>query len=41
MGTIKDRGRYTIIEEKNDWGLLKAYSKNKNGWISLKYTKRV
>lgn len=41
MGTIKDRGRYTIVEEKNGWGLLKAYSRNKNGWISLKYTKRV
>ena len=34
-------GGYTIVEEQNGWGLLKAYSQNKNGWISLKYTKRI
>lgn len=34
-------GGYTIVEEQNGWGLLKAYSQKKNGWISLKYTKRI
>lgn len=42
---IKDMGTYTIIDEKMNgttkWGLLKAYEKNRNGWISLKYTKKV
>lgn len=33
-------GGYTIIEEQNGWGLLKAYSNNRNGWIYLKYTAR-
>lgn len=33
-------GGYTIVEEQNGWGLLKAYSQKKNGWISLKYTRR-
>lgn len=35
-GCIKDQGTYTIIEEKNGWGLLKS----KAGWINLSYTKR-
>ena len=34
-------GGYTIVEERSGWGLLKAYSQKKNGWISLKYTKRI
>ena len=38
---IKDKGKYTIMEESNGWGLLKAYQKLRNGWISLKYTKKV
>ena len=36
-GTITDRGRYTIVEEKAGWGRLKSGA----GWISLAYTKRV
>lgn len=40
-GTIRDRGRYTIIDEQNGWGLLKAFAKNRNGWISLAYTKKI
>ena len=36
-GSIKDRGVYTIIEQKNGWGKLKSGV----GWINLKYTKRV
>ncbi len=35
--TIKQNEVYTIIEEKNGWGLLK----NKIGWISLNYTKKI
>ena len=34
VGTIKDRGLYTIIDEENGWGKLKSGA----GWISLKYT---
>lgn len=39
--TLTYGGGYTIVEEQNGWGLLKAYSQKKNGWISLKYTKRI
>ncbi len=43
--SIKDKGVYTIVEEKMNgntkWGLLKSYEENRNGWISLAYTKRV
>lgn len=34
VGTIRDRGLYTIIDEENGWGKLKSGA----GWISLKYT---
>lgn len=40
-GVIKDHGVYTIVEESNGYGLLKAYQKNRNGWIYLDYTKKV
>lgn len=36
-GTIRDKGRYTIVEEKNGWGKLKSGA----GWINLSYTKKV
>lgn len=36
-GVIKDKGTYTIIEEKNGWGRLKSGM----GWISLKYTEKI
>ena len=39
--TLAYGGGYTIVEERSGWGLLKAYSQKKNGWISLKYTKRI
>ena len=26
---------YTIVEVQGNWGLLKSYAKNKNGWINL------
>lgn len=39
------KGSFTIIEEAEGpgaqlWGLLKSYQKERNGWISLDYTKR-
>lgn len=36
-GTIRDRGIYTIVEERNGWGRLKSGA----GWINLSYTSRV
>jgi hypothetical protein len=36
-GTIKDKGVYTIVEEKSGWGKLKSGA----GWIYLGYTKKV
>ena len=43
---IKNKGVYTIVDESSGkgatkWGLLKSYEKNRNGWISLDYTKRI
>ena len=35
-GAIKNKGVYTIVEEKNGWGKLKSGV----GWICLKYTKK-
>ena len=41
------KGIFTIVELQNGqgsstgWGLLKSYSKNRNGWISLDYTEKV
>lgn len=35
-GVIRDKGTYTIVEEKNGWGKLKSGA----GWISLKYTEK-
>lgn len=34
-------GVYTIVDEENGWGLLKAYEKDRDGWISLHYTSKV
>lgn len=36
-GTIKDKGTYTIVDTKDDWGKLKSGI----GWIHLGYTKRL
>ena len=41
VGQIKDKGKYTMMEEQNGFGLLKAYSGKRNGWISLKYTQKI
>lgn len=37
MGTITDKGIYTIVEESKGWGKLKSGA----GWINLKYTHRL
>lgn len=37
VGQIKDKGKYTIIEEKSGFGRLKSGA----GWISLKYTRKI
>ena len=36
VGVIRDRGVYTIVDEKSGWGKLKSGA----GWISLKYCKK-
>ena len=37
VGVIQDKGTYTIVEKKNNWGKLKSGK----GWIHLDYTKKV
>lgn len=37
VGTIKDQGVYTIVDEQNGWGKLKSGV----GWISLEYTQKL
>ena len=34
-------GVYTIVDEQDGWGLLKAYANKRNGWISLAYAKKL
>ena len=36
-GCIRDRGTYTIVETRGEWGRLKSGA----GWICLSYTKKV
>lgn len=38
LAVIVDKGRYTILEEKDGWGRLKEYP---TGWIMLSYTEPV
>lgn len=45
-GKYTGEGVFTIVAEADDkgasrWGLLKSYQKNRDGWISLDYGKRV
>lgn len=45
-GKYTGKGVFTIVEEADGqgasrWGLLKSYRKNRDGWISLDYGKRV
>ena len=37
VGVIRDRGVYTIVDEKSGWGKLKSGA----GWISLGYCKKI
>lgn len=37
VGVIRDRGIYTIVDEKSGWGKLKSGA----GWISLGYCKKI
>ena len=37
VGCIRDKGVYTIVEEKAGWGRLKSGV----GWICLEFTKKV
>ena len=39
-GKVTGIGTFTIVDESNGWGLLKAYQKNRDGWISLDYVER-
>lgn len=46
VGSIKKGGVYTMVDEAagagaTKWGLLKAYSSGRNGWISLDYVEKV
>ena len=34
-------GVYTIVDEQDGWGLLKAYASERNGWVKLSYTGRL
>ena len=34
-------GVYTIVDEQDGWGLLKAYAQERNGWIKLSYTAKL
>lgn len=40
-GEIKKDTAVTIVDEKDGWGLLKAYKDKKDGWINLSYTKKI
>lgn len=37
INTIRDKGQYSVVEEKNGWVKLKEY----NGWVSAKYTQKI
>lgn len=45
VGIVKEGDTFVIVEECYDrsgelWGLLKAFRRERNGWIKLKYTKK-
>lgn len=40
-GKFTGVGIFTIVEEKDGWGLLKAYQEKRCGWISLAFTTRM
>ena len=40
-GKFTGVGVFSIVEEKDGWGLLKAYQEKRNGWISLAFATRM
>ena len=40
-GKFTGVGVFSIVEEKDGWGLLKAYAEGRDGWISLAFTTRI
>ena len=38
---VTGKGAFTIVDELDGWGLLKAYQKNRDGWIKLSYTEKI
>ena len=40
-GKFTGVGVFTVVEEKDGWGLLKAYQEKRDGWISLAFTTRI
>ena len=40
-GKFTGVGIFTVVEEQDGWGLLKAYQKGRDGWISLAFTTRI
>ena len=40
-GKFTGAGIFTVVEEKDGWGLLKAYQEKRDGWISLAFTTRI
>ena len=40
-GKFTGVGIFTVVEEKDGWGLLKAYAEKRDGWISLSFTTRI
>ena len=42
VGVVKENNAFVIVEEVTNkdgevWGLLKAFRRERNGWINLKY----
>ena len=40
-GKFTGVGIFTVVEESDGWGLLKAYAEKRDGWISLVFTTRM
>lgn len=40
-GRFTGVGVFTVVEEADGWGLLKAYEEKRDGWISLAFTTRI
>ena len=40
-GKFTGTGIFTVVEEQDGWGLLKAYAEKRDGWISLSFTTRI